>query len=66
MTKLKCPTCTRHRGPGHYLCQSCWGRLAPATRRRLSLRDDRAFARLRELHAALEARTPLPDIEVSR
>ncbi|MFM9566143.1 hypothetical protein [Streptomyces turgidiscabies] len=64
MPKLNCPACPRHRGAGQYLCRTCWGLLTPATRR-LNTRDAHAFARLRELHAALDAGRPLPDIEVS-
>lgn len=62
---LRCPSCPNTRRPGHYTCSSCWGRLSVTARRRLSLRDGRAFARLRQLHGAIAARTPLPLIEVS-
>lgn len=66
MTRLACPCCPRTRGAGHYLCQTCWGRLAPLTRRLLSIRDAKAFARLRELHGQIAAHKPLEEIEVSR
>lgn len=65
MTKLSCPCCPRTRGAGHYLCQVCWARLKPITRRRLSIRDSRAFARLRQLHGQIAQHRPLPDIEVT-
>jgi hypothetical protein len=63
--KLTCPCCPRTRGAGHYLCTNCWARLKPTTRRLLSIRDSRAFARLRELHGQIAAHVPLADIEVS-
>ncbi|MDX5569827.1 hypothetical protein PYK79_50065 [Streptomyces sp. ID05-04B] len=66
MARLTCPACPRHRGPGKYLCQVCWAALPATTRLRLSARDSRAFARLRELHGQIAAHKPLPDIEVSR
>jgi hypothetical protein len=66
MARLKCPACPRNRGAGKYLCQVCWAALTAATRRRLSLSDSRAFARLRELHGQIAAHRPLADIEVSR
>jgi hypothetical protein len=62
---LRCPSCPNTRRAGQYACPSCWGRLSVTTRRRLSIRDSRAFARLRQLHGAIAARTPLPLIEVS-
>jgi len=62
---LRCPSCPNTRRPGHYTCPNCWGRLTVTTRRRLSTRDSRAFARLRQLHGAIAAHTPLPQIEVS-
>lgn len=65
MTKLICACCPRARGAGNYLCGHCWGRLTPVARRRLSLRDSKAFARLRQLHGAIAAHTPLHQIEVS-
>lgn len=66
MARLTCPACPRHRGPGKYLCQVCWAALPTVTRRRLSLSDARAFARLRELHRQIAAHKPLTSIEVSR
>lgn len=66
MTRLSCPCCPRTRAPGQYLCPTCWRALPAATRRLLSIRDNRAFARLRQLHGQIAAHTPLADIEVSR
>lgn len=62
---LICPCCPNTRRPGQYMCPSCWGRLTVTARRRLSIRDGKAFARLRELHGAVAAHTPLHLIEVS-
>ncbi|NEE12014.1 hypothetical protein G3M58_36850 [Streptomyces sp. SID7499] len=66
MTRLSCPCCPRARGAGHYLCQYCWGLLTPTTRRRLSIRDARAFARLRQLHGQIAEHRALHEIEVDR
>ncbi|WP_086019962.1 hypothetical protein [Wenjunlia vitaminophila] len=61
-----CPAChTRPRRPGQYLCGPCWGSLPAPTRRALTRRDGRAYARLRALHVALEAGTPLVDIRIT-
>lgn len=65
MTTLICPCCPNRRRAGQYMCPNCWGRLTPAARRRLSIRDSKAFARLRQLHGAIAAHTPLHHIEVS-
>jgi hypothetical protein len=62
----KCPGCPGQRNRRQYLCSSCWRTLPAATRGRLARQDARAFLRLRELHAALAARTPLQNIQVSR
>ncbi|MEV5953750.1 hypothetical protein AB0M11_08225 [Streptomyces sp. NPDC051987] len=66
MTRLACPNCPNTRGKGQYLCQTCWGRLTPLARRLLSVRDAKAFARLRELHGQIAAHKPLDRIEISR
>ena len=66
MTNTPCPSCrTGSKGPGKYLCGTCWYALAPTARRALSRSDSRAFARLRELHRQLDAGTPLLDIRVT-
>lgn len=62
---LKCPGCPGRRNRGQHLCNNCWRSLPASTRSRLTRRDARAFARVRELHAALAARTPLQVIRVS-
>lgn len=64
--RLICPCCPNVRQTGHYMCRNCWSALPADTRSRLNRRDDRAFARLRELHAAIATRTPLRAITVSR
>jgi hypothetical protein len=48
-----------------YLCGNCWSRLSAATRRALNRRDDRAVARLRDLHNQLDAGIPLEEIKVT-
>jgi hypothetical protein len=63
---LPCPGCPGRRKHGHYLCNSCWRALPSTTRGRLALRDARASLRLRELHKALAANTPIAIIRVSR
>lgn len=67
MREHKCPGCPDGcRSPRQYLCLTCWRALPAVTRGRLSRRDQRAMLRLRELHQALSARTPLGIIRVSR
>ncbi|MDX2520559.1 MULTISPECIES: hypothetical protein [Streptomyces] len=61
-----CPGCPGRRNRRHYLCSCCWRALPADTRARLARRDARAFQRLRELHRALAANTPVPIIRVSR
>lgn len=65
VTKPTCPCCPRTRANGQYLCGVCWRRLPPAARARLSTRDSRAFARLRELHRQIDAQVPLENVQVS-
>jgi hypothetical protein len=65
-TQLRCPGCPGHRRRSQYLCNACWRALPATTRGRLARRDARAFQRLRELHQALAAQTPLAIIRVSR
>ncbi|WP_425244829.1 hypothetical protein [Streptomyces sp. NEAU-NA10] len=66
MREVKCPGCPGRRAVKQYLCPDCWRALPNATRGRLALRDPRALFRLRQLHQALEAGTPLGIIRVSR
>ncbi|GAQ64085.1 hypothetical protein [Streptomyces scabiei] len=66
MTSPKCPSCKQPRDHGKYLCRSCWRSLPADTRGRLARRDARAFQRLRELHRALDANTPISSIRVSQ
>lgn len=66
MTTTPCPSCrTGRKGPGKYLCGTCWYALSPAARRALSAPGRRAFARLRQLHAQLDAGTPLAEIRIT-
>lgn len=65
MTSTPCPSChTGQRGPGKYLCGTCWFTLAPATRRALSRSDTRAMARLQSLYNQLATGVPLDEIQV--
>jgi hypothetical protein len=65
-TPSPCPSCrTRTKGPGKYLCGTCWNALNPATRRLLSSSGSRAFARLRQLHRQLDAGVPLAEIRIT-
>jgi len=66
MRELKCPGCPGFRSPRQYLCSACWRALPNATRGRLARRDSHAMLRLRQLHNALAASTPLGVIRVSR
>ncbi|MEV1063414.1 hypothetical protein [Streptomyces sp. NPDC050263] len=66
MRELNCPGCPGRRTPRQYLCSACWRTLPAVTRGRLARRDQHAGLRLRELHTALAARTPLGVIRVSR
>ncbi|MFD5697487.1 hypothetical protein [Streptomyces lasiicapitis] len=58
------PLCHSPRLPGQYLCLNCWRQLPAPARDALSRRGRRAMARVRELHAQLEARVPLSEIKV--
>jgi hypothetical protein len=60
-----CYSCKQPRQPGHYLCSSCWGQLPLPVRRALCKRDALALARLRQLHAQLDAGMELSEIGVS-
>lgn len=62
----RCPAClTRDKGRGKYLCYDCWHELPLRTRRALNRQDQRAMARLRELHDQLTKGMPLARIEVT-
>lgn len=65
MRMTPCYSCGGPRQPGHYLCGTCWGRLSIAVRRALCKRDSLALARLRQLHAQIDAGSPLSEIGVS-
>ena len=64
-TNTPCPSCRQPKGPGKYLCWTCWGNLTGLTRRALSRRDSKALARLQELHRQLAAGMPLAEIRVT-
>ena len=65
MTTTPCPGCRSPKGQGKYLCRTCWCALPTDTRSALNRRDRTAFLRVRELHQALDAGTPLADIKVT-
>lgn len=61
-----CPCCHQHtKEPGKYLCRTCWFGLSTTARNALNRSDSRAFSRLRELHAQIEAGVPLPEIQIT-
>lgn len=60
-----CPSCSSAKGPGKYLCPSCWSALTGPAQRALSRHDDRALTRLRELHNQIGQGVPLPDVSIS-
>ncbi|WP_413102251.1 hypothetical protein [Streptomyces sp. Inha503] len=65
-TTKPCLSCRRPRRPGQYLCRACWFKIPGPTRSALNQRDDRAMARLRELHSQLANDVPLSEIQVTR
>ena len=65
-TTLPCRGCPNGvRAPGKYLCRACWFALPDAARRLLNRRDDRAYARLRQLHTQLDQGVPLAEIRIT-
>jgi len=65
-TPTRCPACpSGMKGPGKYLCGTCWYALTPAARRLLSSSGSRAFGRLRQLHRQLGQGVPLADIRIT-
>ncbi|MFI5685869.1 hypothetical protein [Streptomyces sp. NPDC051636] len=65
MATTPCPSCRQPKGPGKYLCWTCWGNLPGPARKALSRRDSKAMARLQELHRQLAAGVPLAEIAVT-
>lgn len=65
MTTTPCRHCRTPKPARMYLCRNCWDMLPAPARRALNRRDSHAFARLRELHAQLDAGVPLTEITVS-
>jgi hypothetical protein len=64
-TATPCRACRTPKPSRHYLCPSCWGQLPDAARRALNRRDGKAFARLRELHAHIDAGRALGELEIT-
>ena len=62
---LTCPSCSRPRTAGQYLCPACWFTLPARVRDSLNRRDRLALTRLKELLAQLNKDTPLTHIEVT-
>ncbi|MEV4858945.1 hypothetical protein [Streptomyces ossamyceticus] len=62
---LTCPSCSRPRTAGQYLCPACWFALPARARASLNRRDRLALIRLKELLAQLSKDTPLTHIEVT-
>lgn len=68
MPATPCPSCrTGRKGPGKYLCRTCWAALPAVTRTALNRRGSRtaAVTRLRQLHNQLAADVPLDQIQVN-
>jgi hypothetical protein len=66
MAPTRCPACPDGmKGPGKYLCITCWFALPDVTRRLLNRRDRRAMARLQELYSQITAGVPLGEITVA-
>lgn len=65
MATTPCPSCRQPKGPGKYLCWTCWGSLSGLARRALSRRDSKAMDRLQELYRQLAAGVPLAEIRVT-
>jgi len=62
----RCPGCpSGAKGPGKYLCGTCWYALSPTARRLLSSSGSRAFGRLRQLHRQLDQGVPLAEIRIA-
>lgn len=65
MNTTPCPSCRQTKGPGKYLCWTCWGSLPGPARKSLTRRDSKAMARLQELHRQLAAGVPVTEIAVT-
>lgn len=66
-TTTPCRACRTPKPSGLYLCPNCWAQLPPAAQRLLNARGDRAraLARLRQLHAHIDAERPLRELEIT-
>jgi len=53
------------KGPGKYLCITCWFALPDVTRRALNRRDRQAMARLQELYGQITNGVPLAEIRIT-
>ncbi|MDX3455079.1 hypothetical protein PV396_24580 [Streptomyces sp. ME02-8801-2C] len=66
MANTRCPGCPSGvKGPGKYLCLTCWHALTPASRHALRRRGPGAMARLQDLYRQVANGVPLADIEVT-
>lgn len=60
-----CRVCRASKPARWYLCRDCWTQVPDPARRALNRRDDRALARLRELHAHIDNGLPLTQVEIT-
>ncbi|MFG2372589.1 hypothetical protein ACGFY9_14060 [Streptomyces sp. NPDC048504] len=66
MAPTRCPACPDGmKGPGKYLCITCWYALSDVTRRALNRRDSLAFGRLRQLHRQIADGVLLAEIRIA-
>lgn len=66
MAPTRCPACPDGmKGPGKYLCITCWFALSDVTRRALNRRDKQAMARLQELYGQITNGVPLAEIRIA-
>lgn len=66
MTNTCCPGCpSGMKGPGKYLCLSCWHGLPMAARRALSRRDSRAIGRVQDLYRQLGDSIPFAEVVIT-
>jgi hypothetical protein len=66
MAPTRCPGCPDGmKGPGKYLCVTCWFALPDTTCRALNRRDRRAMARLQELYSQITNGVPLGEIHIA-
>lgn len=64
-TATPCRACRTPKPSRWYLCGTCWDALPQATRRALNHADGYALARLRQLHAHIDAGLPLTELAIA-